>query len=132
MTVTRVAIKDIRLVYVILANKNLQYPKGRSRIAYIGTTKNGVARVAQSAAYRTDEILALHGVKEFEVRIIACNGRQKVSKIWHKLERTALMAFREKYGAIPRCNSQGKGITERAEFALFNKARIFRILEALA
>jgi hypothetical protein len=31
----------IKLVYVILIDKKYEYEKGRSRIVYIGTTKNG-------------------------------------------------------------------------------------------
>lgn len=71
-------------------------------------------------------------MNEFEVRIISCNGRQRVSKIWHKLERAALIAFREQYGQVPYCNSHGKGIAEDGEFLLFSKTRILNILEDLA
>src|SRR5207247_9671411 len=39
-----------KLVYVILTDRKYRYPKGRSRVVYVGTTKNGFDRVAQSAA----------------------------------------------------------------------------------
>jgi hypothetical protein len=57
--VTRVAARHVKLVYVIVADKRLKYPRGRSGIVYIGTTRNGFSRVAQSAADWTDFILAV-------------------------------------------------------------------------
>jgi predicted GIY-YIG superfamily endonuclease len=131
MHVTRVALKDEKLVYVIVANKKLRYPGGRSRIAYIGTTKNGKSRVAQSAAYRTDQILRLHGVDEFDVRIVACRRRQNV-KTWLKLERAMLIAFREQFGTPPICNSHGKRMLARDEFNYFTRSRINTIIEDLS
>jgi len=65
MRVTRVAVGNAKLVYVIVADKRLTYPEGRSKIAYVGTTKNGVSRVAQSAAFRTDQSLNRRGVQSF-------------------------------------------------------------------
>lgn len=130
MTVTRVVVGEDKLVYVIVADKKIQYQKGRSRIVYIGTTKNGVTRVAQSAAQRTDAVLGLRGVESFEVRIVTCRPRQRV-KTWIKLERALLLAFRERYGEVPSCNTQGKGISEADEFDYFTKSRLNRILEEL-
>ncbi len=50
--VTRLAIGNQRLVYILIANKEFAYPHGRkSAIAYIGTTTKGVERVAGSAAH---------------------------------------------------------------------------------
>jgi len=76
-------------------------------------------------------ILALHGVTEFEARIVTCRRRQRV-KMWHKLERAMLLAFREKFGQIPDCNIQGKNFVETDEFAYFAKARVMRILDDLS
>jgi hypothetical protein len=130
LTVTRVAAGKDKLVYVIVADKKIDYPQERTRVVYIGTTKNGVERVAQSAANKTDEVLSLHGVESFTVRIITCRPRQRV-KTWIKLERALLLAFRERYGSVPKCNIQGKGISEKDEFDYFTKSRLNRILEDL-
>jgi len=92
--VTRVSLGDDRLVYVMVANKRLNYSKGRSRIAYIGTTKNGIFLASGSLAERADHILGLHGVEAFEVRIVTCHRRKHV-KMWHRLEHALLVVFRE-------------------------------------
>ncbi|ARU18278.1 hypothetical protein A9D14_18150 (plasmid) [Croceicoccus marinus] len=46
------ALEHERQVYVICADRKLRYENGYSHIAYIGTTRKGIARVAGSAAYR--------------------------------------------------------------------------------
>jgi hypothetical protein len=43
MIVDRLSIGDLKLAYVIVADKKVKYASGRARIAYIGTTKNGIA-----------------------------------------------------------------------------------------
>lgn len=131
MQVTRVSVGKKRLVYFILAKKGLRYPWGRSRIAYIGTTKKGMARIAQSVAARAEDILSLYGVREFTVRIVTCPPRPNV-KTWEKLERAFLLSFRHKYGTLPTCNSQGKKMKQRDEFKYFRRERLERILERLA
>ena len=102
-----------------------------TRVVYIGTTKNGVSRVAESAAFRSGQVFAQRGVEEIQVRILACNPRQHV-KTWKKLERALLIVFRETYGVIPLCNTQGKGFKVRDEFEYFSRARLTNILEDLA
>lgn len=128
---TRVAIGKERLVYVLVADKKLQYPKARSRIAYIGTTEKGVSRIAGSVATRSEAILRLHGVRSFVARVITCRPRQKV-KSWRKLERALLIRFRETYGAPPRCNVQGKRMKWVDEDEYFRISRLNTILEELA
>ncbi|HUU17589.1 MAG TPA: hypothetical protein VMW72_10605 [Sedimentisphaerales bacterium] len=130
MQVTRVLIGKKRLVYVILADIALKYRWGRSKIAYIGTTKKGVARIAQSVAARADDILSIYGVREFIVRIVTCQRRQGVNT-WPKLERALLLAFRQKYGSLPKCNKQGKHIKEQDLFEYFNPVRLFKVLVSL-
>jgi len=127
----RVILKDEKLVYVLIANKKIDYPEGRSRIVYIGTTKNGGSRIAQSVATRAKRILGLNGVTEFEARTVTCKPRQRV-KMWHKLERALLLDFREKFGAIPVCNVHGKNFVETDEFGYFAKSRVARVLEDLS
>jgi len=127
---TRVSIGRSRLVYVLVADKRLEYPNGRSRIAYIGTTKKGVARIAQSVAFRADKILGLPGVRSFHARIITCKRRQRVST-WKKLERALLLVFREQRGKQPLCNSHGKRIKETDEFRYFAKSGVEHVLDEL-
>jgi len=127
---TRVSVGRSKLVYVIVADKKIKYPKGRSRVAYIGTTRKGVRRVAASVAGKADEILGLRGVKSCRAHIITCRPRQRV-KTWLKLERALLVTFRELYGRIPECNSHGKEMKRRDEFEYFSYARIRRVLEEL-
>jgi hypothetical protein len=130
LTVNRISIGTRRLVYIIRVPKMREYPKGRSRIVYIGTTKTGFQRVAQSAAFRSDEILRLHGVDHFEVRFVTCTPRQHV-KTWHKLERALLLSFKDRYGSLPHCNTQHKNSTWTSGDNLFTRKRLRRIIEEL-
>ena len=130
MQVTRILIRKKRLVYVILVPKALKYQFGRSKIAYIGTTKKGGARIAQSVAAHADDILSRYGVREFTVRIVTCPRRQGVNT-WPKLERALLLAFRQKHGVLPKCNKQGKHIKEQDVFKYFNRDRLVEVLRSL-
>lgn len=53
-------------------------------------------------------------------------------KTWLKMERAFLLVFREMFGDVPVCNSQGKKITEHDEFEYFARARIKRVIEDLS
>jgi hypothetical protein len=131
MTVNRVS-RDIRkLVYLICASRRVAYSKGSSPIVYIGTTKNGIDRVAQSAAFHSDEVLRWHGVDSVQVRIVTCGARQNV-RTWHKLERAFLLVFRERYGEVPYCNTAGRNIQATNEFRFFSRKRIEYIIDRLA
>ena len=131
LTATRVSIGKSKLVYALVCDKKLDYPLGRSRVAYIGTTERGVARIAQSVASRAEAILRLHGVRKFEARVITCRPRQRV-KTWRKLERALLLTFKDVYGSVPRCNSHGKRMQQRDEFEYFRPRGLERILDELA
>ena len=131
MEVTRLSIGKKRLVYLILAEKPLRYLWGRSRIAYIGTTKKGMGRIAQSVAARSETVLGLYGVRKFNVRIVTCAPRPNV-KTWEKLERALLLAFRQKYGQVPKCNKTGKNTRFRDERRYFRLDRLERLLEEIA
>ena len=130
MQVNRVSLGKKKLVYVIVAQKLLKYPWGRSKIAYIGTTKKGMDRIAQSVAARADAVLSLHGVKEFTVRSLTCNPRRNV-KTWEKLEDALLLLFRQRYGRLPVCNEKGKHVKETDQFLCFRRERLEKMLEAL-
>ncbi len=131
MEISRISVGNQKLVYVLLADKKLNYSDGRSRVAYLGTTKNGIDRVANSVAYRAPDVFALRGVQRFEVRVVTCTPRQRV-KTWVKLERALLLAFRELYGEVPTLNSHGRKIKETDEFRYFARAQLKTILEDLA
>ena len=131
MQVTRVSVGKKKLVYVLVAQKPLKYRYGRSRVAYIGTTKRGMARIAQSVAARAEDVLNLYGVREFQVRILTCAPRAGVDT-WVKLERALLLVFREKYGALPKCNMAGKNMREDRDFIYFKRDRLRGLLDALA
>jgi hypothetical protein len=128
LVIHRTAINEARLVYVGSVNKALKYRYGRSTIAYIGTTRRGVGRIAGSAAAKAPDMLRLHGVRELAFRVITCGKRQRV-KTWAKLEHALLLTFREMYGDVPRCNTQGSKIRETDEFEYFTRARLRKILE---
>lgn len=128
MQVTRVSIGKKKLVYVILAQNPLRYQWGRSKIAYIGTTKRGVSRIAQSVAARANDVLNIRGVKEFHVKVITCIPRKNVAT-WVKLERALIFLFRQRFGALPKCNTKGKNMKLKDEFSYFNKTRLERLIE---
>lgn len=128
---TRVSVGKSKLVYVLVADKRLRYPNGKSRIAYIGTTRRGISRISQSVAARADDILSLHGVRSFHARIITCRPRQGI-KTWLKLERALLLRFRETFGEIPSCNSHGSSMRETDEFRYFSKSGVSNVIDELS
>jgi len=118
--ITREAVKTKKLVYLAVTSKRLAYPKGNSRIAYIGTTKKGSDRVARSAANRANELLDLRGVSSLEFFVVTCHPRQRV-KTWRKLESGLVLAFKDLFGSPSKCNEQGKNMkwaNERDYFTL--------------
>jgi hypothetical protein len=139
VTVTREAMREDAIVYVLSADKQIKYPKKRSRIVYIGMTEAGVHRVAQSAADRAEQILGMRGVRSFQARVVhypasAIDMRQRWLKSPHNLlERALLIAFREEFGDIPRCNGSGQKMKPAfEEFLRFSRARLAVILGELS
>ncbi|MFH0849280.1 MAG: hypothetical protein V1857_07240 [archaeon] len=98
----RPAISEDKLVYVVIANRPFKYGKLSSRIAYIGTTKNGVYRIAASAAKRA-QLLRGHGIQGLTFHVLCCDGRQRMCT-WKVLEAGLLGSFIEKYGGLPKGN----------------------------
>lgn len=133
MTVTRVTLgRHKKMCYVIVATKNMKYRDGKSPIVYIGTTKNGAARMAQSAADKTDKVLAKYGVKRFHVRVLTFTPRAGVRQTWRKLERALLLAFKGEYGQVPEFNKVGKGFRRKDDdFRYFNRDRLVRLLQTI-
>lgn len=126
--ITRSAFKADCLVYVAVANTKLKYPHGSSRIAYIGTTKAGARRIANSAAYRAPELLELHGVSELSFFIITCATRQAV-KTWCKLEDGLILTFKYMYGEPPKCNKKGKNQKWKDELVYFTRNRLEAVIK---
>ena len=130
MTVHRVGVRKLKLCYLVIANKYVSYPLGSSKIVYIGTTQRGIKRLATSAAYWAPSVLGTHGITAFEVHVVNFTPRQHV-KMWRKLERALLLTFRDLYGAIPVCNTQGVAMKEVDEFEYFSRTRIEHVLQHL-
>jgi len=128
---TRVSIGRQKLVYLLVADKKLRYPSGKSRVAYVGTTKKGVARIAQSVAGRAEDILSLRGVRRFHARVVICPPRQNV-RTWHKLERALLIEFKQIFGDVPHCNAHGSKMKETNEFAYFRRAGVRSVIEEVS
>src|SRR5260370_17476460 len=130
MTVTRASVASERLVYFIVLSKRINYPSGRSRIAYIGTTRQGVRRLATSMTTKAERALRKHGVRDFAIRVVTCKGRQRV-QTWRKLERGLLLTFRQIHVAVPQFNIQGTKIRRLDEFDYFSEVRLRRILQQI-
>lgn len=128
MRVTRVTVGKQKLCYLLVVDKKLIYPDGRSRIAYIGTTKKGLTRISQSVAAKAEEALGLRGVSEFEARVVTCSPRSGV-KTWRKLERALLLEFRGLFGEVPKLNKHGVRMKETDEFRYFARIRVRRVIE---
>ncbi len=131
ITITRTAYAAAELVYIAYANQPIRYEHGDSRIADIGATKNGVWRVASSAAGRAEELFTRRGVHTLEFYLVAAPRKGKHAT-YRKLERALLLRFRERYGSIPCANKQGKRLRWRAGDNVFTQASINTIIEDFA
>ncbi len=87
--------------------------------------------MAQSAATRAPDILALHGVSKFDVYPVSSSGRPGARGWWKKVERAFIIGFLEEYGAPPKLNSQGKMFRRTNEFELFSEEIVKRIIREL-
>jgi len=128
ITITRQATRSERLVYIAKANKALKYPFGRSKIVYIGTTKEGVSRIAASAAHQARELLETHGVKSLEFFVVTCRPLQRV-KTWSKLENGLLITFKHEFGTVPLGNTMGKNRSWRDELDYFTEGRLRSVIK---
>jgi predicted GIY-YIG superfamily endonuclease len=123
LTISRIATADDKVVYMAVANKPLKYGARKSRIAYIGVTTKGAARIAQSAADKAAEMLTLHGVKHLDFHVLTFVRRRNV-KMWRELERGLLIAFKNNFGEVPKCNRQGKSMKWQKERNYYSEARL--------
>ena len=137
MSIMRDALENECVSYLILANRRQQYEEGRSRIVYIGVTIDGIRRVAESTASRTD-ILKEHGVRELSTYTVSCTPRQgprQERDMWRDvqdLERAMLKVFEDLYGRVPKFNKQGPGSQAQDALERFPRNRICRILRRLS
>ena len=131
ITITRTAYAESELVYIAYADKPLRYKKGDSRIAYIGTTKNGVGRVASSAAWKARDVLFRRGISKLDFYIVSA-PRYRGHATYRKLERALLIRFSERYGEIPTENIYGGLLRWRDELKVFTLSRINKILDDFA
>ena len=115
-------------MYLLVGPKPVRYHDGKSRIVYIGTTKKGADRIAVSAAYRAQDILAMHGFRQMDVYVVSCKSKQGL-KGWRYLEQALLAEFRVNYLDLPRFNIQGKKLkfSDKLE-SLFRRKAIDRVL----
>jgi hypothetical protein len=130
MTVTRLSGSPKNLCYVVTANKIVAYTTGRSKVVYIGATDEGISRLVNTVASRTEEILLNHDLTHFEAHVVTCTAIPRV-QTWQKLERALLLTFRDLYGQPPLCNRHGAGLQEEDEFAFFTRERVRNVLEDL-
>lgn len=129
LTVNRSAVKYKKVVYLICARKPVRYRWLKSRILYIGQTRNGLNRVAESAARKASEAFGrVHGVKDIDAEIVSCKGRQRVAT-WSLLERDLILKFRTMHGEIPRMNKQGKRFKVEDYSGLFKVQTLERLLD---
>jgi hypothetical protein len=131
LSARRVLVGNQKLVYVLVSPRSIPYEFGRSKILYIGTTRNGGARIAQSVASRADHILQQHGVRSFDARIVTCSPRRRV-RTWAKLERAMLLCFRELFGELPLCNARGLHMRAGDEMSYFRRERLVQVIEELS
>lgn len=129
MRVFDVSVSSQKLVYVIRLDKRIRYRHGSSYIAYIGSTQNGISRMAGSAAKKAQACLTRYGVKEFNVYVVTSRGKPGAKAWWRKLERALLIAFKQRYGDIPEENTQGRNFIETDEFEMFSRDSIMKILK---
>jgi predicted GIY-YIG superfamily endonuclease len=107
VVIHRTAVRADKLVYIARANKKMRYPWGNSRIVYIGTTKNGIRRIASSAAWKGEQLLAEHGITQLDFYIVTCT-RRKALPGWKRLERALISRFCELFGDSPQANKTGR------------------------
>ena len=116
------------LVYIAVSNKAFNYRFGKSRVVYIGTTKTGTYRIAQSAVDKSKDLFTLHGIKQLSFYIVTCSSVKNLQS-WKKLERALILTFRQLYGDPPKENIQGKRMKLTDEYDYFSRAKLLKVIE---
>ena len=125
----RQAIKAKKLVYLVVMNKAIKYPHGRSKIAYIGTTASGIDRIASSGAARAKNLLLEHGQKGLKLFVVTCSTRQGLKSGERKLEAALILNFKREFGQVLKGNTQGKNVSKTAASQWFSEARLRKVIE---
>jgi uncharacterized RmlC-like cupin family protein len=96
-----------KMAYILVADKSYMTKAGlRTRIIYIGTTAKGASRPAASAVNKASQIFYKdHGVRELDVFIVTCSGRQNM-KTWKRLEAALIHTFWNIFHQIPKKNKK--------------------------
>jgi len=128
MIVHRRILRKNKVVYLLTAASPVKYKNGRSKIVYIGTTKKGASRIAESAARRAEEIMSTRGLKEVNVFVVSCNPRAGLAT-WKRLEDALLVQFYSTYHEFPMCNDRGKKKWDKELDALFKQKAIDKVLQ---
>jgi len=123
LTIHRGAFHNNKLVYIMCAYKKIRYPSGKSKIVYIGTTKNGANRIAGSAAYRGRFLLDRYRLSHFKVHTVACKG-VKGAGTWRKLEAALILNFFEIFGKVPLANKNRPKIASKEVRKYFSEEKI--------
>lgn len=127
---SKLAAGHLKCVYVFVASRPHKYRNGKTRIVYIGTTRKGLRRLVDSAYDRSDSIFGW-GVRSFEAYLLTCPPRQRV-RMWLRLERAMLTAFRERFGSYPKANVDPVKPKRDDAFQYFSRARVNQILDTLS
>lgn len=127
ITISRNAIQNDKIVYILLANRKKNYRYKGSRVVYIGTTKTGAKRIGYSVVIQGEKILKTHGITEVEAFVVSCRVRRRV-KIWKKLESALALTFRKEYGEVPKLNKTFSKKKETDEYTFFTENRLRSIL----
>ena len=131
VTITRYGLKRKKVVYAAVANKQHKYPDGQSSVVYIGTTKKGVKRIADSAANQAKKQLFNYGVKRLSFYVVSCKALAGVES-WKKLERALLLTFKAEFWSVPVGNKVGKNFKWKDEHKYFAERRLRTIIAELS
>jgi hypothetical protein len=134
MHVERRCVEYTKLVYVVLADRGVDYPTDSSRVVYIGRTSNGFDRISESvnalASPWRKRIFQKLQIDLLTARVVTCTPRQRV-QTWAKLERALLGAFREIHGRVPWGNRHGMHLVADSESRFFRRRDVLRVLSPL-
>ena len=120
-----------RLVYILVANKPLKYPrKIASKIIYIGTTGRGSHRPATSAVAKAMEVFGeIRGVNQIDVHLLTCAPRRNV-QTWKALEAALLTVFEDMYWSLPLLNKKHGEFAHPDDLKYFRADRLKRLIRA--
>ena len=129
LRISRRKLNESQMVYIACADRAIKYKNGRSRILYIGTTKDGIHRVAKSAADHAKEFFSIHGVKKVYIYPITVSRRRNL-RTWKLLEVALLMMFKTIFEQVPFCNMHGKNYKWGVMREHFNIHQLEQVINA--